>query len=129
MFCINDSLSYIAERFVLMTLKCEFFVVQPMKAPGRMELHEVYLIILVHATTWSEWSALRSGSFTPRKRLQYPCVGPRTGMDPLEESHTLCLSRKWKHDSLDIQPLAWSLYRLSYSSAACMFRVKLDNFS
>jgi hypothetical protein len=61
-------------------------------------------LILLHGTKRGEWLALRSGRFIPGDSLEYPCVGPRTGTDPLEKRNISFLGRKYEHDCFDIQP-------------------------
>jgi hypothetical protein len=42
-------------------------------------------------------------------------VGPRAGLDAVENRHMFCPCRESKSDSSVVQPIPWSIYRLSYS--------------
>jgi hypothetical protein len=68
-------------------------------------LSVTYTLIFIHITNRGEWLALLSCRFISGDSFEYICVGPRTGMDPLEIRTISCLSRKCKHDYSDIQLL------------------------
>jgi hypothetical protein len=66
-----------------------------------------------------EWSAARPGSTLPRERPGTHCtggwVGPRAGLDGRE------ISPSPGFDPRAVEPVAQSLYRLSYPADVCVY--------
>jgi hypothetical protein len=69
-------------------------------------------------TRW-EWSASGLGRFTPGERVLGThfvrgWVGPKAGMNAVEEIKIYFLCLESKPNSWVVQPVAYSLYQLSY---------------
>lgn len=70
-------------------------------------------------TRWGAWAAVRPYRFTLWQKIPgAPWTGgwegPRVDLDALEKKEGSCPRPKLSQDSCDVQPVAWSLYKLRF---------------